>query len=343
MKNKTISNALKNLILSKDNKFSILLNYAGAFIKTPFSFPPKVIQVEPSAVCNLKCQMCTLNKSTNPNKFLTAKNLAIILDKFKVSSVNLTGMGEILLNPYFEDLIKVCSDKKIKYSFITNIQLLNQKHLQAIKKYPPTSISVSMESGLTQKYNSVRQGASLSTTLTKIKTLADYINKNSLSTQLIINIVFLDFNLKDIKHIKKIINIAASFKINKISSQNINILSAYVKKLYKTKKIEKIFDEIKQYSIKKNIEIIFPPTQISKGKCYYPWVYPQITASGEILPCCVIPQFGNYDQIVKKYSFGNIINQPLNSVWNGIKATRFRKKYQQDSYCQHCTKNQGIL
>jgi MoaA/NifB/PqqE/SkfB family radical SAM enzyme len=104
-----------------------------------------------------------------------------------------------------------------------------------------------------------------------------------------------------------------------------------------------IRDRIKQYSNSKNIEIILPSTIISKGKCYYPWVYPQVTATGEVLPCCIIPQFGDYDHIIQKYSFGNILNTPFNTIWNGFKAKLFRKKYQQDSFCQHCTKNQGIL
>jgi len=343
MNNKTLYLGLKNLVTSKNNILDTFLNYFCAFFKTPFSTHPQEMQIEPSAVCNLKCLMCTLNKSQNRNKFLTPKNLSIILEKFKVSSINLTGMGEILLNPYFEQLLKVCFEKNVKYSFITNIQLLNKKHLDAIKKYPPTSISISMESGLTYKYNSIRKGASLAITLNKIKELTNFINKNSLSTQIIINIVFLDFNLKDIRHIKKIIDLAFKLKINKITSQNINVMSPYIKKLYQTKKIKKIFTEIEQYSDSKNIEIILPSTIISSGKCYYPWVYPQVTATGEVLPCCIIPQFGDYDQIVKKYSFGNILNNPLIKIWNSAKAKSFRKNYQKNPLCRYCTKNQGVL
>jgi MoaA/NifB/PqqE/SkfB family radical SAM enzyme len=344
MINKTYLRGLKKFLISKNpQKKATLKNYLSAFFKISLSPRPLDLQVEPSAVCNLKCKMCSLDKSTNKKKFLTPKDLSIIIEKFNPNSINLTGMGETLLNPYFEQLLKICFIKKIKTSFITNIQLLNPKHLQAIKKYPPNSISISMESAYAKKYNSVRAGANLLTTVKKIKELMTFIADNSLNTQVYINIVFLDFNLKELKHVFKIIDLASKLKINKITSQNINKLSPYIKTLYITKKIVKIFKKIQDYSQIKQVRIDLPPTKISGGKCYYPWVYPQITATGEILPCCVIPQFGQYDYIVKKYSFGNILNSTLNKSWNSIKARNFRRNYQKDTFCRYCTKNQGVL
>lgn len=343
MINKTIFRGIKNLIFSKNNRLNILQNYFGAFLKTPFSSHPLEIQVEPSAVCNLKCRMCSLKKSTEKKKFLTSQELLIIIEKFRPNSINLTGMGETLLNPYFENLLKICFNRKIKTSFITNIQSLNEKHLKAIKKYPPSIISISMETGYPKKYNQIRCGAEYKTTVLNIQKLQNFIKNNSLNTEIYINIVFHDFNLKYLDHLKKIIRLASKLNIKKITSQNINTLSHYIKKLYQSQKIILKFNELKEYAKNQNIELVLPSTHISKGKCYYPWVYPQITATGEILPCCVIPQFGNYNYIINKYSFGNIINDSFINTWNGRKAISFRKNYQKDNFCRICTKNQGVL
>jgi len=344
MINKTFYKGFINLISSNNSrKIDTIFNYALAYLKFPVVTHPLEIQIEPSAICNLKCKMCTLNKSTFVKKFLTPNDLSIILDKFRVRSVNLTGMGETLLNPYFEELLKICFDRHIKISFITNIQLLSKKHLDAIKKYPPTSISVSIESGYPKKYNQIRAGADYKNTITKIINLQKIIKSNSLNTEVIINLVYLDFNLKNLNHLKKIIRLASTLHIKKITSQNIHILSPYIKKLYQTKKIKIIFNELKKYAQSKNIDFVFTSTTISKGKCYYPWVYPQITATGEILPCCVIPQFGRYNDIVNKYSFGNILTDSLNKTWNGKKARKFRQSYQNNPFCKNCTKNKGIL
>jgi len=342
MKNKTHLRGLTNMLIYK-RKIDTFLNYLTAYFKTSIASHPLEIQIEPSATCNLKCKMCNLDKSTFTNKFLTPDNLSIILDKFKVSSVNLTGMGETLLNPNFSQLLEICFNKKVKTSFITNIQLLNQKHLQAIKKYPPTSISISIESAYPQKYNQIRTGANYQKTISKIADLINFIQKNNLKTEVIINIVFLDFNLKNLNHLKKIIRLASKLHIQKITSQNINVLSPYIKRLYQTQKISLKFNEIQKYAQNKNIELVLPSISISNGKCYYPWVYPQITANGDILPCCVIPQFGKYNDIVNRYSFGNILTAPLKQTWNSKKARIFRQTYQSDRYCKNCTKNKGIL
>lgn len=344
MINKTTLRGIKNIIISKKNrKFEYLLNYLAAFLKLPSSSHPLEIQVEPSAICNLKCKMCNLNKSTLKGKFLTPKKFNDILNKFKPNSVNLTGMGETLLNPHFNDLLKISFQKNIQSSFITNIQLLNNHHLQAIKKYPPISISISMESGYAKKYNQIRRGANFDTTISKIKELQKFIKKNSLKTDVKINIVILDFNLKKTSHIFKIFDIAHDIGIDKVTIQNTHRLSPYIEKLYTTGKINSVFKKFKIYAKDKKINISLPSTKLSNGKCYYPWVYPQITSNGEVLPCCIIPQFGKYDDIVKKYSFGNIIDKTLNKAWNSKKARFFRKNHQQEKYCQTCTKNKGIL
>jgi MoaA/NifB/PqqE/SkfB family radical SAM enzyme len=344
MINQTNIKGIKRVFsLQNPHRLRYLLNYLTAYFKTQYSSPPIEIQVEPSAVCNLKCRMCSLNKSTQPQKFLTPKNLSLIIKKFNPQAINLTGMGETLLNPYFDKLLEICHQQKIKTSFITNLQLLNSKHLETIQNYTPISISISLESGDKKTYEHIRLGANLTTSRKNLQILTRFINHNSLPTQVFLNLVFLDFNLKDISHIYKLIDLASQLKIKKITTQNINKLTPYIKNLYRTHKINQIFLSIKNYADTKNVDVVFPSTTLSQNRCYYPWVYPQITATGEILPCCVIPQFGNYDNIIKKYSFGNILSSSLNSTWNSKLAKKFRKNHHQLSPCKYCTKNQGVL
>lgn len=127
-----------------------------------------------------------------------------------------------------------------------------------------------METGYPKKYNQIRAGADYKNTIIKITDLQNLIKNNSLNTEVIINLVYLDFNLKNLNHLKKIIRVASRLNIKKITSQNINVLSPYIKRLYLSKKIYSKFNEIKVYAQNKDIELILPSTSISKGKCYYP-------------------------------------------------------------------------
>lgn len=344
MSNSVYSKGLNN-ILSRGFKLlpRIFTNYFLAYFKSPFSTIPFEIQVEASSACNLKCQMCSLKNSTHQKKFLKTKDLIKIIKEFNPRKINLTGMGETLLNPEFEKLIKVCHQNYIDYSFISNLQFLNPKILLAIKKYPPQSISISMESGYARNYEQIRFGASFKKLKSNLKLLSDFVKKNNLQIELIINLVYLDFNLKDLTHIYKVIDLANKFKFNKITSQNTNTLSPYIQKLYSKHLIENKFKLIKNYSEKKHFDFFFPLTKIQKNTCYYPWIYPQITSGGEILPCCVLPQFGNYQQIIDNYSFGNIFNSSLKKIWNSPKAIKFRLFHSRNNPCKTCTKNKGIL
>lgn len=60
---------------------------------------------------------------------------------------------------------------------------------------------------------------------------------------------------------------------------------------------------IKSYADKNNVNVFLPAVNIKSGSCYYPWIYPQVTASGKLLPCCIIPQFGDYPNLIKKIFF----------------------------------------
>ena len=112
-----------------------------------------------------------------------------------------------------------------------------------------------------------------------------------------------------------------------------------------SKSIKEIFDQILVYANKLNIKISFPNSDIKKGGCYYPWIYPQITASGELLPCCVIPQSNLYSKVIAKYSFGNVFKTSFNSVWNNKKARDFRHSLKNNpcNDCKRCSKYQSIL
>ncbi len=320
-----------------------LNSYLHAFFKTKQASLPMEIQIEPSAVCNLHCRMCSLNKSHQPLKFLTPESLSLIIKKLKPISINLTGMGETLLNPYFGQLLRLCSQNKISTTFITNLQLLNKKHLYYLKKYPVKYIKISMESGIPKKYSQIRAGADYSLLVKNLKLLKQFVVKNSLPTQIIINVVLLDFNLKDIRHLTKIFDLADSLNIDTVSTQNIHQISPYINHLYESGKIKTIFQNLESYAQNHHLKVTFPSTVIKNKQCYYPWIYPQITASGDILPCCIIPQFIDYDTALSRFSFGNIVRQDSNSVWNGDSAKKFRQNHQHYSFCRNCSKNKGIL
>lgn len=62
--------------------------------------------------------------------------------------------------------------------------------------------------------------------------------------------------------------------------------------------------------------------------CHYPYTSIQINEKGDVHPCC--------HPWCSFYSFGNILEQPFEEIWNGEKAQEFRKQFLNDDfkYCQ---------
>ncbi|EKD49278.1 MAG: radical SAM superfamily protein [uncultured bacterium] len=353
---KYIFKGLKNIINQTGPKargltWQSLKNYTWAFMKIPTRVPlPVEIQLEPSALCNLRCKMCTLDKDTKGDKFLSRQNLKKLLnDLGQLKTINFTGMGESLLNKDLEFLIKEAKWSGIETYFITNGQLLSKERANRLIKAGLDKIAISIESADPKIYEKIRGGVSFDKLEKNISDLKRVIKKNNAKIKLGFNVVFLKENINDLDSIFKIIDFAKKFDIDFISFQNVhdafmNQTISFFKK-DKGLLIRNLF-EIEKYCGQKEIEVSLPSVEMKPNSCYYPWIYPFITASGELLPCCVIPQFGAYQKIVEKYSFGNVFTDSFAKVWNGSKAAAFRKtltRKKPDKHCRRCSKYLNIL
>lgn len=318
-----------------------LLNYSFAYFKIPFLVPqPVQLQIEPSAACNLKCQMCNLDKSNEKNKYLSLAKFKTLIKELKpLKSINFTGMGESLLHPNFIEILKIARQNKVDFTFITNGQLLNKKLSEKIIKLQPTAISFSVESGFPKTYEKIRKGAKYQKLTQNITDLMVIHKKLKSKTQIVLNCVFLKINTKNLNHIYKIIDLAKNLNIHKVTFQNPYILDI------KLAEIKKIIPKISNYAKKKNVSIELPKTNFKPQSCYYPWVYPQLTASGELLPCCVIPQSDKYVNIIKNYSFGNVFENGFKKIWQGKLAFQFRLSHLKNTplVCRRCTKFNNVL
>lgn len=328
-----------------------ILNYIWAYFKIPYHVPrPVEIQIEPSLRCNLSCKMCNINKLIKFESFLSPQKFTSLLNRlFPAKSINFTGMGESLLNPDLEKLISKSKEKNIESIFITNAQLFTPARIQSILSTKVVKVVISMESGEPTTFEAVRFGAKFDRLKTNLMLLTKVIREQKSATTVAINVVLLPHNLKNLNHIFKIIDLAHESGVSEISFQNANDMSMYGTKDYYHKK-KKLFikklSAIKKAADKYGIKVHLPATEIKHGSCYYPWVYPQITAGGELLPCCLIPQFVNYDEMLKKYSFGNVFSEGFDKAWNSPKAIAFRKSLAQNKpnkYCLKCSKYQGVL
>lgn len=337
---------IKELLVRRGFKLAqkSMFNYFFALLKIPFFVPkPAELQLEPFLGCNLRCKMCNIKKvvqQTSPVG-VSEKNFDSLLKQIiPIKTINFTGMGESLLNKNLGKFIMQSHANNIETLFITNGQLLDKKAVDDVLETRVKKICISMESADPKTYESIRCGGSFCKLEKNMKYLMRRIRESNSEVIVSINVVLLKENLEQIKNIYQILDFAKKLKIAKVTFQNPHDVREA-----KKNSLPPRFQLIEKYARQKGIEIILPPLQLKKGSCYYPWIYPQVTATGELLPCCLIPQFGEYSRIVKKYSFGNVFRHNFGEIWNSKRAVKFRTSLvlSPNEYCRRCSKYFGIM
>jgi len=328
-----------------------LLNYSCAFLKLTSHVPqPTEVQIEPSSACNLKCKMCSIDNSV-AKTFMSPSDLSQILRPLRhLRSINFTGIGESLLNTNLEQLIDAASEQAVTTSFITNGLLLNESRIHSLLNTRVCAISVSIESGIPEVYQRIRRGGLFDNLVLKLDLLNRRIAERKAPLTIYFNVVLLKETMDQIENIYSIIDLAAGLKnISGLTFQNPHDLSQQETLQYYSpgggKNITAIFESIKAYAQARHVKVMLPSTTIKRGSCFYPWMYPFITVFGDVLPCCVIPQFGSYSNIIKEYSFGNLFQTPFDKLWNGERARLFRAEmaHSPPPCCQRCSKYLNIL
>lgn len=350
---KYISKGLKSMKATRQRPRGLawrtFKNYSWAFCQWPGPVPlPVEIQLEPSAQCNLKCRMCTLDKNIHGDKLLTRSNFDRLLENIgTLKTINFTGMGESLLNPNLEYFITRSKNKGISTNFVTNGQLLTAARVSSLIRAGLDKLSISIESVDPKIYQRIR-GVPLSRLEENIKLLIQLVRPDRAKLKVGFNIVLLPENVSNIRELYAVVDFAAKYRVDFVSFQNLHDAMNGAMKAHffpNHQKLARELNSLSHHAQLRQVEISVPSLEVKQNSCYYPWVYPFITSAGELLPCCVIPQFGAYQKIVDEFSWGNVFADKFTACWNANRARAFRTALHRDPnrYCRRCSKYLNIL
>lgn len=338
-----IGNGIKELSKNHPFFFRKLYSYFSFFIKKTKHLPqPLNYQIEPTSLCNLSCKMCAVKNDHSRFPPLSIKNFNRLLKHLlPIESANLSGLGEPLLNPNLEYFIEKLSQKNVYCFTISNAQLLTKNRIDSLIASGLNSIIVSQESADPKQYEQIRQGASF----TKLRQNLDLLSQKTAghsNFSMILNTVLL--SQIDPRLIRQLINFASQNKIpylNFFVADNVIDTKTLVYFQKNPKKIRLIYKKIFSYAKSKSISINLPSLSLSRGRCTSPWLFPYISVSGDVFPCCALLHLALADgqkreTIIKKYSLGNIFTSHINQIWNSPKAVLFRQSFVNKKYNKYC-------
>ena len=175
---------------------------AKSFFEDEKFMPPRIVSIEPSSACNLKCLMCPTYLTTKKHTLLDFNLFKRIVNETKdfQSGFVFQGTGEPMLHPRLFEMVEYAKKNSIQNILISsNGTKLTDEHIEKILN-PDTSphfIQFSIDGHSKELYEKYRYGASFDSVYEGVKKLQQLRNtRNLISPEITINTLYSsDFNL----------------------------------------------------------------------------------------------------------------------------------------------------
>ena len=339
--------SLRNLILQyAPMAFNILLKPSHAIDM------PKHIQVEVTTFCNMNCLSCGRRNIIDKSHHMRFADLKKIFDAIKPYNINLSGLGEPLLNPDIYRMITDCKAKGAVVNFPTNLNV-SANHIIKLLEAGPQQIKVSIDTTTPETYQFVRRA----NTFHKVKNNICLINKRKQEHHLRHPEIRFNFALQkaNLYELPTLFSLASELGVNSVYIQDLNYFSVEKEKaslcdidrnslktvLIKSAQIARKYKIVTNLNNwKRNFESYYnkmlPKDEFQPHplKCLFPWVSAFIDVYGNVKPCPVFVWEKD------SYSLGNCLEKPFAQIWNGPKYRHLRRTFKRNQrvydICKRC-------
>ncbi len=318
------------------NRISIKLAYHLGLTKI-FSMP-KMISLDPTNHCELKCPLCPtgLRDKSVERGSMKLEQFKPVIDRLGkwLQSVNLYSWGEPLINKSLPEMI-VHSAKHHGIRTITSVHLnhLTEEQAEALVTSGLDKLIVSVDGATQEVYEKYRVGGNIETVFKNMKMLVEAKNRNNSNLDIVWNYLVMKQNEHEMEEAKKIaadIGVDISFGKMRTNLKD-DILSPADKNIEKDAQWIPENPDFNPYDVNKKTR------KNSITFCKRPWMEAFINWNGDVFPCgCVVTE--------EKYSMGNIFEQEFEEVWNGEKYVAARsellgKPNNLETICHICKRN----
>ncbi len=283
---------------------------------------PTAAQIETINRCNCRCIMCPIEELSNarPPKIMNLQEFKFIIDQlFFIRAVELTGIGEPLLNIHLFEIIEYCNSKGISSKFVTNAMLLDSQKADSLIRSGLSSFNVSIDSVNPETFKELRVNADLNTVSKNVRNFINLRNSLGLASPTVNVISVVSIKNKD--ELPDILQYTYDLGVDGVFLKTFN--PYYNGELeipswdtdYQISTLEKarqLQNAPRPFSVRMEFSVDKSPL------CGWPWILTYITAEGDVTPCCLASD-------AKKLTFGNVHNEPFAKIWNNQAYRNFRK------------------
>lgn len=337
--------------LLRSHGFRAVLRYARRRYKYPYlrlllrilpeATPlrePQVVQVEISSKCNLRCPSCSLGRDVATGRNMSYEEFSALLDRlpFRPDSVSLNGIGEALVNREIFRIVDLLEQRSISCSFYTNGTLLNERvRGEILQRSNIRFVGVSCDGASKETFEKLRYGAKFETWLTDVRAFVEGARRRRpLPLQVAMSTVLSRDNFRELR---QLVELAADLGFEVIQLSDVmphdEVAASMCLGPEEWSQIDR--EAVIAFASRLGVTASFT----SQGKhprpwlnCFQPWEYIQLSAEGDVLPCCAI--MGSEKAPV----MGNLHRESFESIWRGERFRHFRTTAARGSneICNHC-------
>ena len=257
-------------------------------------------------ICNLHCPFCPTGTGT-----LQMEKRLLKLDEFKVilskmpsefKELHLYNWGESLLNPAFPDMVLLAKQRGMDTYVDTNLSIpLAIDFIARIIQNGLDELTVSLDGATQASYERYRRGGDVERVFTNIRAFVDVKRKLGSKTP----------------------HITWKFLVNRFTEPEIPLAWKKAEELGVTlnRLPMGIPDNLRAEWAASDAYPLPPPGAISYPRAICTHLFQSITVNsdGSVVPCCNVTD--------KKYSWGNLLTDEFESIWNGDNFRLARNKF----------------
>lgn len=318
------------------NRIKIKLAYRLGFSK--LSSMPKMISLDPTNHCDLKCPLCPtgLRDKSVERGAMKLEQFKPVIDRLAkwLQSVNLYSWGEPLINKSLPEMVRH-SAKHHGIRTITSVHLnhLTDEQADELATSGLDKLIVSVDGATQEVYEQYRVGGNIESVFTNMKKLVAAIHRHGSGLKIVWNYLVMKPNEHEMERAKELardIGVEISFGKMRTNLKD-DILNSVDKNIEKDSQWIPENPDFNPYNT---------DTKTRKNPlsfCKRPWMEAFINWNGDVFPCgCVVTE--------AQYSMGNVFEQDFEKVWNGDKYIAARKELlgqpnDLETICHICKRN----
>ena len=323
------------------NRIFIKLSYRLG--KSKIWSKPKMIVIDPTNHCDLKCPMCPtgIGDKSVDRGLMTLKHYKAVIDRLGtwLQSVNMYSWGEGTLNKSFVEMVRhTACTHGIRTITNLNLNLLNDEQVEGLATSGLDKLIVSVDGATQEAYEVYRVGGNIEKVFNNMRRLVEANKRHNSNMRVIWQFLVMKQNEQQIdlaREIAKEIGVEISFGMVRAGMKE-DLTEKVEDNIQKFREWMPENPDFNRYNLEEKTRKKQPNQQHAMF-CKRPWMETFINWNGDVFPCgCVMTE--------KKYSMGNVFEEDFDDVWNGEKYIAARKELlgqgnDLETICHICKRN----